>query len=65
VFFDDYIIGIASICDASEVPVRGVVGACHIRAELLKGSLALGTGVVGVNHAAYRGEVAGFELGDC
>jgi hypothetical protein len=32
---------------------------------LLKASLALGTGAVGVNHAAYRGEVAGFELADC
>ncbi len=63
-FFDDYTIGIASICDASEVPVRGVVGACHIWAELFKGVQALGTGAVGVNDAAYRGEVARFELGD-
>ena len=47
------------------MPIGGVVGGSHVRAVLLKASLTLGACAVGVNHAAYCSEVAGFELGDC
>ena len=45
--------------------VRAVVGQGQVRAKLLKASLALGAGAVGVDHAADRDEVARFVLGDC
>ena len=64
-FVHDHAIGVASIGDTSEVLVRGIEGEGHVRAELLKAGLALGAGAVRVNQAADRGEVAGFELGDC
>lgn len=64
-FFDDYALGVATIGDASEVHVWGVVGEDHVRAELLKASLALWAGAVGVYHATDSGEVTGLEFGDC
>jgi hypothetical protein len=45
--------------------VWGVIGEGHVRAELLKASLALGAGAIGIDHAADRGKVAGLELCDC
>ena len=63
-FVHDDAVGVATIGDASEVLVREVVRESHVRAELLKAGLALGTGAVGVDHAANRGKVAGLELGD-
>ena len=64
VLVDDDAVGVAAIGDASEVLVRRVVGEDHVRAELLKASLALGAGAVRIDHAADRGEVAGLVLGD-
>ena len=61
---DDDAVGVAAVGDASEVFVGKVVGEGHVRAELLQAGLALGTGAVGIDHAADRGEVAGLELGD-
>jgi hypothetical protein len=63
-FVHDYAFRVATIGDASEVLVRGIVREGYVPAELLKASLALGTGPVGVDHAADRGEVAGLELRD-
>jgi hypothetical protein len=66
VIFDDYAIRVAAIGgDASKVPIGGVVGEGHIWAELLKANLAIGAGTVGVNHAAYGGDIARLELGYC
>ena len=45
--------------------VREVVREGHVPAELLKASLALGAGPVGVDHAADRGDVSKLVLGDC
>src|SRR4029077_17273564 len=64
-FVHDDALGVATIGDASEVLVREVVSEGHVPTELFKASLALGTGPVGVDHAADRGEVAGLELRDC
>ena len=47
---------------AGLVLVRGVVGERQVRAELLEPGLAFGTGAVGVDQAADRGEVARLEL---
>ena len=60
---DDDAVGIAAVGDASEVLIGRVVGERHVRAELLEAGLALGTGAIGIDHAADRGEVAGLELG--
>src|SRR5262249_45229390 len=65
VFVDNDAIRVATIGDASEVLVREVVSEGYVAAELLKASLALGTGPVGIDHAAHRGEVAGLVLGHC
>jgi hypothetical protein len=64
VFFDDDTVGITPIGDASKVHVCGVVGESHIRAKLLKASLAIWTVTVRVNQAAYCSKVAWFKLGD-
>jgi hypothetical protein len=61
---DDDAVGIAAVGDASEVLVRGVIGEDPVRAELLETCLALGTGAIGIDQAADRGEVAGPEPGD-
>ena len=63
-FVDNDAIRVATIGDASEVLVREVVGEGHVGAELLEALLALGTGAVGVDHAADCGDVADFEFGD-
>src|SRR6202035_4179675 len=55
--------GIATVCDASQMLVGEVICQRHVRAELLKARLALGTGSVGIDHAAYGGQVSGFETG--
>lgn len=39
-----------------------VVGECGVGAELLQSSLALGSGAVGIDHAANRDEIARLEL---
>ena len=65
VLVNDDAVGIATICDASEVLFRGIVGKRHVRAELLEARLALGTGAVRIDQAADRGEVARLVLGDC
>src|SRR5215211_1769647 len=64
-FVHDDAVGVATISHASEVLVREVISEGQVAAELLKASLALGAGSVGVDHAADRGEVAGLELRDC
>src|SRR5205809_3801666 len=45
--------------------VQIVEGKDHVRAELLKVSLALWAGAVRIDHAADRGEVPGLVLGNC
>ena len=64
-FIDDNAIGVATIGDTSEVFVRGVEGEGKVRAELLKASLAMGTGTIRVHQAADRGEVAWLVLRNC
>ena len=61
---DDDAIGVAAIGDAPEVLVGRIVGERHVRAELLKAVPAMGAGVVRVDHAADRDEVAGLVLGN-
>jgi hypothetical protein len=65
VLFDYNTIGIATVGNASKVHIRRVVGQCHMRAELLKTGLALLAVTIRVNQAAYCGNVARLELGDC
>src|SRR5437870_9526277 len=65
VFIDDDVFGIAAVGHASEVFVRRVEGEDHVRAELLKASLALWAGAVRIDHAADRDQVAGLVLGNC
>src|ERR1035438_9148115 len=62
---DDYVVGVATVCDASQVIVRGVKGEPQVRAEILKPNLAAGTGAVRVDQAAYRGEVPRLVFGNC
>ncbi len=64
-FVNDDALGVATIGDACEVLVRGVVGEDYIWAELLKASPTLGTRAVRIYHAANRGEVTRLELGNC
>src|SRR5262245_50503047 len=63
-FVHDDAIGVATIRNASEVLVREIISESDIVAELLKASLALGAGSVGVDQAPDRGEVAGLEFRD-
>ena len=56
---DDDALGVAAVGHASEVLVGAVEGERQVRAELLMAGLALRTGLVGVDQAADRGEVAG------
>ena len=49
---NDNAVGIAAVGDASEMRVRKVVRESKVRAELFLTGLALGTGAVGVDHAA-------------
>ena len=53
------------IGDAAEVLVGRVIGENHVRAELLETLLAVWTGLVGVDKAADRDELAGFEFCNC
>lgn len=64
VFFDNDAVRVAAACNASEVPVGGIIGKDSIRTELLKASLAIGAAIVRVNHAAYRRDVSRLDLGD-
>jgi hypothetical protein len=64
VIFDYNTIRIATIGDASKVYIWRVVGEGHMRTILLKTGLAFRAVTVGVNHAAYRSNVAGLELGN-
>src|SRR6266496_454507 len=48
-----------------EVFVRRVEGEDHVRAELLKASLALWAGAVRIDHAADRGKITWLVLGNC
>src|SRR6266702_5694262 len=57
VFIDDDAFGVATVGHAPEVLVRRVEGEDHIRAELLKASLAMWARTVRVDHAADRGEI--------
>ena len=59
---DDDAVRVAAVGDASEVLVGKVVREGQVRAELLKARLALGTGAVGIDHAADGREVAGLEV---
>src|SRR6266567_839534 len=61
-FIDDDAFGVATVGHASEVLVRRVEGKNHVRAKLLKASLALWAGAVRINHATDRSEVAGLVL---
>jgi hypothetical protein len=60
---NDDALRIASIGNAPEVLIREVAGESQIRAELLKASLAFGTGAIGIDQAADGREVVGFEPG--
>ena len=64
VLVDDDAVGVAAVGHAAGVLVGEVVGEGKVVAELLEAGLALGTGAVGVDHAADGGEIAGLELGD-
>src|SRR6266700_1525689 len=64
-FVNDDAFGVAAVGHASEVFVRRVEGEDHVRAELLKASLALWAGAVRIDHAADRGDIAGLVLGNC
>src|ERR1035441_2699136 len=61
---DDNAVGVTTICDAPGVLVREVVSERHIWAELLEPRLALWACAVRVHHAAHRGNITGFELGN-
>src|SRR6266513_5329224 len=65
VFIDDDVFGIAAVGHASEVFVRRVEGEDHVRAELLKASLAPWAGAIRIDHASDRGEIAGLVLSNC
>src|SRR6266487_3232840 len=65
VFIDDDAFGVATVGHAPKVLVRRVEGEDHVRAELLKASLALWAGAVRIDHAADRDQVAGLVLGNC
>src|SRR5437762_3736755 len=56
-FIDDDALGVAAIGHASEMLVRRVEGEDHVRAELLKASLAPWAGAIRIDHAADRGEI--------
>jgi hypothetical protein len=58
-------IRVATRGDASEVRVREVVREGQLWAELLKASLALVTGPVGVDYTTDRHHIAGHELRNC
>src|SRR6266700_3548783 len=64
-FVNDDAFGVAAVGHASEVFVRRVEGEDHVRAELLKASLALWAGAVRIDHAADRGEITWLVLGNC
>src|SRR5213594_733086 len=64
-FIDNDAFGVAAIGHASEMLVRRVESENHVRAEHLEAGLALWAGAVRVDHAADRGEIARFVLGDC
>src|SRR6266699_2930941 len=64
-FVNDDAFGVAAVGHASEVFVRRVEGEDHVRAELLKASLALWTGAVRIDHAADRGEITWLVPGNC
>src|SRR5438093_9459139 len=64
-FIDNDAFGVAAIGHASEMLVRRVESENHVRAEHLEAGLALWAGAVRVDHAADRGEIAGFVLGNC
>src|SRR5205823_13822158 len=63
-FIDDDALGVAAVGHASKVFVWGIEGEDHVRAELLKASVAPWTGAIRVDHATDRGDVAGFKLGN-
>src|SRR4051794_5093589 len=63
--FDYNTVRIAAIGDASKVHIWRGVGEGHMRTILLKTSLTLLAVTIRVNHAAYRSNIAGLELGDC
>ena len=63
-FIDDDAVGVAAVGDAAQVLVGRVVGEGGIWAELLQAGLALGAGVVRIDQAADRGEVARLVLGN-
>jgi hypothetical protein len=64
VLFDYNTVRIATVGYASKVHIWRVVGKGHMRTILLKTSLTLLTVTIRVNHAAYRSNIAGLELGD-
>src|SRR6266702_4311382 len=64
-FVNDDAFGVAAVGHASEVFVWRVEGEDHVRAELLKASLALWAGTVRIDHAADRGEITWLVLGNC
>src|ERR1700689_5078349 len=52
-------VGVSAVGDATEMLVGKVISKGRIRAELLLASQALGTGAVGVHHAADCSGVSG------
>jgi hypothetical protein len=64
VLFDDNAVRISTLGDAPKVNVWRVVGKSHVRAELLKTTMTLRAGAVGVDQAADCSKVAGPEPSD-
>ena len=64
VFIGDDAFGVATVGNTSETLVRGVEGEDHVGAELFKASLALWASAVRIDHAAHRGKIPGFVLGN-
>ena len=56
-FVDDDAIGIAAIGDAAKVFVRRIKSERHVRAELLKITLTIWAGAVGIDHATHGDEI--------
>jgi len=59
---NDNAIGISAVGDGAEMRVRKVVRESKVLAELFLAGQALGTGPVGVDHAADRRQVPGLEI---
>ena len=59
---DNDAVGVATVGDAAQVLVGRIEGECQVRAEILEASPAFGAGAVGVDEAAYCGQVSRLEF---